>query len=503
MKDKLLHLLAFFAASSVFAEIQDRPNVVIIYADDLGYGDVSCNGSTTISTPHIDQLAADGIRFTDGHCSSATCTPSRFSMLTGRYAFRQQGTGVLSGDAGLIIDPNSMTLADLFQQAGYKTGVVGKWHLGLGEGSNDWNEEIRPGPLEIGFDYCFLMPATGDRVPCVYFENRKVVNLDPADPIQVSFREPFPGQPTGKSHPELLRVKWHHGHNATIIDGISRIGHMIGGKEALWKDQDIADVFVDKAKRFIEERGKDPFFLFFSMHDIHVPRVPHPRFEGLSGMGPRGDCIIQFDWCVGEIMKSLEAHGLKENTLVFFSSDNGPVLNDGYFDDAVEKLGNHKPAGVYRGGKYSKFEAGTRVPTILSWPARVEPGVSDALVSQIDLAASLAALLQQSVDENAFPDSVDTLAAFLGQSKYGRSTLVKQGRGLALRQGNWKYIPKSKGSKLNRNTNIELGNDSVDQLYDLSEDPGEQTNLADHFPEKVDEMEALLKMIVYGGSNDT
>ena len=343
-------LIAWLSVSAAVAA--EKPNVVLLYADDLGYGDVSCYGSKTISTPNIDRLAAEGLRFTDGHCSAATCTPSRFAMLTGEYAFRQKGTGILPGDAKLIIPPGRATLASVFQGAGYRTGVVGKWHLGLGEGGLDWNGAIKPGPLEIGFDHCFIMAATGDRVPCVYVQDHRVVGLDPTDPIQVSYQQPYPGEPTGKANPELLRMHPSHGHDMALINGISRIGYMKGGKSAIWKDEDMADTFTAAAVKFIGASKGGPFFLYFAAHDPHVPRVPHPRFTGKSGMGPRGDAILQFDDCVGAIMAELDRLGLKENTLVLLSSDNGPVVDDGYKDEAVEKLGSHKPAGPLRGGKY-------------------------------------------------------------------------------------------------------------------------------------------------------
>ena len=220
------------AGPAVRAAAQTRPNIVIIYADDLGYGDVSCYGATKIRTPNIDRLASQSLRFVNAHAPAATCTPSRYAMLTGEYAWRKKGTNILPGDAALIIEPGRTTLASIMKQAGYVTGVVGKWHLGLGSGNLDWNGEINPGPLEIGFDSCFLIPATGDRVPCVFVEDRRVVGLDPADPIQVSFREPIGNEPTGKEHPQLLTMHPSHGHDQTIVNGISRIGYMSDKKAA-------------------------------------------------------------------------------------------------------------------------------------------------------------------------------------------------------------------------------------------------------------------------------
>jgi arylsulfatase A-like enzyme len=491
----LLSLLTLIMSSAFAAEA--LPNIVLLYADDLGYGDVSCYGSKTISTPNMDRLAAEGLRFTDGHCAAATCTPSRFAMLTGEYAFRQKGTGILPGDAKLIIPPGRATMASILQKAGYRTGVVGKWHLGLGAGGLDWNGEITPGPVEIGFDHCFIMAATGDRVPCVFVENHRVVGLDPADPIQVSYKEPFAGEPTGKGNPELLRMRPSHGHDMALINGISRIGYMKGGKSALWKDEDMADTFTAAGVKFIEGSAKagKPFFLYFAAHDPHVPRVPHPRFVGKSGMGPRGDVILEFDANVGTLLDTLDRLGLKENTLVMLSSDNGPVVDDGYQDEAVEKLGTHRPAGPLRGGKYSLLEGGTRVPFLVRWPARVKPGVSEALVSQVDLLASFAALTGQAVPESA-RDSQDHLAALLGEDRVGRAELVEQGtQPLALRLGRWKFIPPMKGPARSQFTNNETGNAPGAQLYDLGADLGESQNVAETHVDRVRQMAGRLEKL--------
>jgi arylsulfatase A-like enzyme len=489
-------LTVLLAQATSNATPQNRPNVVLIYADDLGYGDVSAYGATRLKTPQIDRIAREGLRFTDAHSPAATCTPSRYAMLTGEYAWRKPGTGVLPGNAALIIEPGRPTLPGVFKGSGYATGVVGKWHLGLGPtGGPDWNGEIRPGPLDIGFDSAFIMAATGDRVPTVYVENRAVIGLDRSDPITVSYDKPIGNAPTGKANPNLLKVHPSHGHDQTIVNGISRIGYMTGGKAALWKDEDMADVFTNKAIGFIEQNRGKPFFLFFALHDPHVPRVPHPRFVGATGMGPRGDAIAQLDWSVGEILSTLDRLKLAGNTLVLFTSDNGPVVDDGYRDDAVEKLADHKPAGAFRGGKYSNFEAGTRVPFLVRWPGRVRPGVSDALVSQVDLMASFAALLETPLHDPRARDSENTLPALLGTSPNGRSVLVEQAGSQSLRQGLWKYIAPSKGPAINKNTNTELGNAPEAQLYDLASDPGERTNLATKQPERVRELAALLEGI--------
>ena len=281
-------LAALLFAPLAGAQPAARPNVVLIYTDDLGYGDTSAYGATTIKTPQIDRIAREGVRFTSGYATSATCTPSRFSMLTGKYAWRQQGTGVLPGNASLIIDPARTTLPSMLRAAGYHTGVVGKWHLGLGGPKGpDWNAAITPGPNDVGFAYSFIMAATGDRVPTVYVEDGRVVGLDPKDPIRVDYEKPIGDWPTGKASPELLTTQRpSHGHDQTIVNGVSRIGYMTGGKAALWRDQDMADTFTRKAVSYIEQHQREPFFLFFATHDPHVPRVPHERFVGKSGMGP-------------------------------------------------------------------------------------------------------------------------------------------------------------------------------------------------------------------------
>ncbi len=482
-------------AAAYTATPGQRPNIVLIYADDLGYGDVSCYGANKFRTPNIDRLASQGRRFTNAHAAAATCTPSRYALLTGEYAWRKKGTNVLPGDAALIIQPGRTTLPSMLRRAGYATGAVGKWHLGLGSGNLNWNEDIRPGALDIGFDYSFLIPATGDRVPCVFVENRRVVGLDPADPILVRYGTPVGTEPTGKDHPELLKMHPSHGHDQTIVNGISRIGYMSGGRSARWVDEEIADVLAAKAVAFVESHKNRPFFLYFATHDIHVPRVPHPRFTGKSGLGPRGDAIFQFDWCVGEVMNTLDRLKLAGNTLLLFTSDNGPVVDDGYQDQAVEKLDGHRPAGPLRGGKYSAFDAGTRVPFVARWPEKVRRGTSDALISQIDFFSSFATLTGETLSGTDAPDSFNVLPALLGASDSGRDHLVEQAGALSLIQGDWKYIEPHKGARINSESNIELGNDPQPQLYNLRDDLGEKENLASRYPAKVEEMASRLRQI--------
>ena len=462
------------------------PNIVVIYADDLGYGDTGAYGATAIKTPNIDALAAGGLRFTDAHASSATCTPSRFALLTGTYPWREENARILPGNAPLLIDTTQLTLPALLKGQGYQTGIVGKWHLGLGDGQVNWNLPISPGPNELGFDYSYILAATQDRVPTVYIKNGNVVGLDLDDPISVNYQENFPGESTALDHPEMLKLNWDHGHNNSIVNGIPRIGFMKGGQSARWVDEDMADTFLDEAKRYVTSNSDKPFFLYYALQQPHVPRTPHARFSGVTGLGPRGDAIAEADWCIGELIKTLKDAGLLENTLVILSSDNGPVLNDGYEDQAVELNGNHTPWGPLRGGKYSLFEAGTRVPFIVSWPGTVTPGVNHALVSQIDLMASLAKLVG---DDRPKTDSQDFLATFLGNSQLGRENLVLEAMGrMAFRKGNWIMIPPYEGPAIQENVKIELGNSQEYLLYNLDEDLGQTQNLALQAPQKLQEM---------------
>ena len=434
--------------------------------------------------------------FSNAYATSATCTPSRFGLLTGKYPWRNERARVLSGEAPALIRPGTPTLATMFRDNGYSTAVVGKWHLGLGDGNIDWNGHIAPGPNDIGFDYSYIMAATNDRVPTVYVENGKIVGLDPDDPIEVNYLENFDGEPTGKDNPELLRVHPSHGHNSSIVNGISRIGFMRGGKNAHWRDEDMADIFLGKALEFIKQNKEKPFFLFYALHQPHVPRVPNERFAGSSGLGPRGDVIVEADWCIGEMLDFLEDNGLRENTLLIFSSDNGPVLDDGYHDDAVKLIGDHTPSGILRGGKYSIFDAGTHLPFIVSWPGTVKPGKSEALVSQVDLMASLSALTET---VNQGPDSENVIEALLGRTKEGREYLVMEGSNgrVAVRTMDWAYIPPYEGPAMsNKWVNIELGYSSDPQLYRLSNDPSQEENVYTGNKEVADELAKYLDSLI-------
>ncbi len=481
------------------AQDKQQPNIVIIYADDVGYGDLSCYGGT-VPTPHCDSLARDGLLMKRAYAAAATSTPSRFALMTGLYPFRQKGTGVAAGNAGMVIRPERYTIADAAKSAGYRTGAIGKWHLGIGEtAKQNWNGSITPNLSDIGFDDTFIMAATGDRVPCVFIENDRVYNYDPTAPISVSYQKPFEGEPTGRKNPELLKLHPSHGHDQAIVNGISRIGYMKGGGKALWVDEDFADVIAQRAKKFIKENKDTPFFLFFGTHDIHVPRVPHPRFVGKTDMGPRGDAIVQFDFQVGEVLSALREAGVADNTIVILSSDNGPVLDDGYKEQAKERNGKHQSAGELRGGKYSSFEAGTRVPLLVRWPKHIKAGsTSTALFSQVDLLATLSTIMGAETPEGLQLDSQDAGAALLARDlEKGREHLAQLSMGgIGLVSGKWKYIPANGGAAYSKYTDIELGNARQDQLYDLSSDPGERNNLAPKNAQQLQKMKEIHRGIV-------
>ena len=360
--------------------MNEQRNVIIVYADDLGFGDLGCYGSHQIETPNLDRLCREGLKFTNAYATSAVCTPSRYSILTGRYPFRNSQAHILPGDAGRIIDPALDTMPRLFQRAGYHTGIVGKWHLGLSDGSCpiDWNQEINLTPIDLGFDESFIFPATADRVPCVYVEGRSVVNLDPEDPIEVSYESecPFDDIPTYHKNPELLEMESSNGHDMSIVGGIGRIGYMRGGRKAIWRDEDLAETFLGRALQFINESRKEdkPFFLYYAVHQPHVPRVPSARFCGATALGPRGDVIAELDWCVGQLMEELEKLNIRDNTMIIFSSDNGPVLDDGYVDGAFELNGTHRAAGPLRRGNWAYLSPSEGLPFIGS--VQIETGLS-------------------------------------------------------------------------------------------------------------------------------
>lgn len=476
-------LTALLAATTILAP--PRPNIVLILADDVGYGDLSCYGSTKTRTPNLDRIAKTGIRFTDAHSPATVCTPTRYSLLTGQYAFRRpQASNVINGAAPLTIDLSRQTLPKMLQSAGYRTGIVGKWHLGLGEPpQTDYSKPITAGPNQVGFEYSFILPATGDRVPCVYLENGRVVNDDPSDPILVSYRGKVGNDPTGKENPELLKIKPLVGHADTIVNGVSRIGFMSGGNKARWVDEDMASVFSKQAVSFINAAdGKQPFFLYLATHDVHAPLLPNKRFEGLNSCGLRGYALAELDWTVGTVLKALDQKGLSQNTIVIFTSDNGAVDNDGY-GDPRENMNGHTVNGPLRGTKYTLYEGGHRVPFLLSWPAVSPAGqTSRALVAHHDLMASLAGLLGQRLTGSDAPDSLDLSTAFFRGNSVGRGSLVlhrggQLGTPMGYRKGRWMILPDEQKNW---------------ELYDVEADLSQSHNLAADRPILVRQLAAEL-----------
>ncbi len=466
---------------------KEMPNVVFILADDIGYGDLGCYGATKVKTPNIDRLAESGVRFTDAHSPATVCTPTRYSLLSGEYSFRSKGgSGILSGVAPLAFGEDQSTWAKMAKGAGYRTAVVGKWHLGLGTGKTDYNGLITPGPKEVGFDESFIIPATGDRVPCVFVENGRVVGLDPRDPIEVNYQAKVGDDPTGKERPDLLKVTPVVGHAGTIVNGVSRIGFMSGGNSARWVDEDTADRITEKACDFVRTNKSRPFFLYFAPHDIHVPQLPHERFVGTSDSGIRGDTIAELDWSVGQIMKTLEETGAAKNTILVFTSDNGAVSEDGYADPR-ENLNGHKVNGLLRGTKYSLYEGGHRVPMIVSWPARTpKKRTSSALVCHIDFFASHARLLGTRLAQGEAPDSMSMVSALFDSGSKGRTSLVHHLGGfdspVAYRDGRYVLI-ETKDSH---------------ELYDLVKDPSQKSDVAKALPKVVERMKAALAKVKAG-----
>jgi len=493
---------ALLASVAPAADTNRLPNVILILADDLGYGDITCNGQGKIKTPNIDALASQGLRLTSGYAPASTCTPTRYAIMTGEYPWRKKGTGILPGDAPLIISPARVTLPRIFKNAGYTTAAVGKWHLGLGDGKPDFNRHVTRGINELGFDYSFNMAATGDRVPCVFMENGRVVNHDPKDAISVSYEHKVGDWPTGKENPELARMNGDRGHAGTMVNGIPRIGWMTGGKAALWNDQTLSDSFIAKAIGFIRQNKSKPFFLYYAAHEPHVPRDPNPRFVGKSTVGVRGDAILQFDDQVGRLMSALQQEGLEDNTLVILSSDNGPAVADGYDDGAktAETQAGHRANGNFRSGKYSYYEGGLRMPFIARWPGRIKAGsTTEEMVSLTDMVATAATLTGQKLTAQDAPDSFDMMPTLTAGAKSHEFLLFGNARAAAIREGKWKLIVEEPNDRGFNPPPDKPNPKGVPQLFDLEQDPGETINLAQQHPEIVEHLRARLAVASQAG----
>lgn len=499
----------FFGCGQLYAAGQGgdetKPNVVIIYADDLGFGDLGCYGATMVKTPNIDKLASQGRMFTDMHVASSVCTPSRYALLTGQYPFRVGSYGPVFDQQDLLIDPDRLTVADVMKKSGYATAVIGKWHLGFGEGKPDWNGELKPGPLELGFDYYFGMPTVNSHPPFVYVENHRVVGLEPDDPIVY-------GKPA----------------ETRVFDEKMNIEKMGGAKAAhqIYDDELVGTTLTNKAVDWIKSNKDKPFFLYFATTNIHHPFTPHPRFKGTSKAGRYGDFIHELDWIVGEVMNTLEQENLAENTLLIFTSDNGGMMNRGG-QDAV--AAGHRLNGKLLGFKFDAWEGGHRVPMIVRWPGKVKARTkSDQLVSNIDFLHSLASLVGYELQPGDAPDSYDLLPVLLGSTKKElRDHLVLaafQKSHLSLRKGDWMFIGAQAGGGFTmKNPGDhgfggppalkfagEVNSDVVDgklkpdappqQLYNLEKDLYQAVNVIRESPDVAREMKDMLDRIVNGES---
>ncbi len=465
--NSLVLSVATLVVSGVAAAENNRPNVVIIVADDIGYGDMGCYGAKLIKTPNVDRLAERGVRFSNAYSPASTSSPTRYSLLTGEYAWRK-GVGILAGDAPLSIDTERNTLPKQMKSMGYKTAIVGKWHLGLGteESPIDYNRKVKQGGMkDVGFDYSFIYPATNDRVPTIFMECDKSVGLDRRDPIEVSYKGKVGDDPTGKENPNLLRlVNLSKYHSGTIVNGVSRIGWMSGGYEARWRDEELTETLLDKAVAFIDRNANKPLFLYFATHTAHEPRVAGNRFHGVSKAGLYGDVIEEFDYSVGEIVASLERNGILDNTLIIVTSDNGPMVKEGYLDGAAEGIGSHDPFAGLSGAKYSLLEGGTRVPFVAAWGSGIKsPFVQSQRFCYIDLLATISHITNS---EGDFHDSRDASELFFdaNAATYRPYILTQNNPGnITLRRGDWKYIPSVKRQRA--------------ALYNLVDDPRERENL--------------------------
>ncbi len=485
-------------------QIKAKPNVIIILADDVGYGDIGAYGATKVKTPNIDQLARQGVSFMDAHAASAVCSPSRYGLLTGEYPARENFWLPVFAKDSLMIETSQMTLARLMKDKGYATAVIGKWHLGFGNKRPvDWNKPLKPGPLEVGFDYYFGVPVLNSHPPFVYVENHSVVGAVSDDPmvygeipITREFDEKFIGTLPGE-----------------LSVGGAKAAH------ALYEDREIGTTLKNKAIEWITNHKDSPFFLYFTPTNIHHPFTPAPQFIGTSEAGPYGDSIHELDWMVGEIMATLEQEGLADNTLIIFTSDNGGMFNRG--GQTAWEAG-HKLNGDLLGMKFGAWEGGHRVPLIVRWPGQAPAGEHSAeLLSHVDMLATIAEIIEHPLEKGEGPDSYNMLPTFKGISaKPIRDHLVvspARKSHLAIRQGKWVYIGAQGEGGFGEtrvgqhgfggaaaleftgqiNSDVEDGkikeNAPLAQLYDLEKDPYQTENVHDKFPDVAKEMKALLK----------
>jgi len=486
--------ISSFASDCGSLTAADKPNIIVILADDLGYGDVSCNNpDSKIATPNIDRLAVEGMRFTDGHTSSGVCTPTRYSLMTGRYHWRTRlQQGVLGGFSLPLISEGRVTLASFLREQGYHTSCIGKWHLGMewplkggavaddaGDFGKpfadisrvDYTSPIKNGPLDRGFDSYYGISASLDMFPFVWIKDRLPTEVASAEKTFLR---------TGPAGPVFEAVDVQPG----ITD---RLVATINERAAAAKD------------------GK-PFFAYVPLASPHTPILPTPEFQGKSGINAYADFVLQVDADMGRILAALEAKGMAENTLVILTSDNGcsPQAN-------IPELlaAGHNPSHIYRGHKADAFEGGHRVPFLARWPAKVKPGsVADQLVGQIDFLATFADLLGQKLPETAAEDSVSFLPVLLGEEGSSlRNSIVSQSinGSFAIRDGQWKLLlcPGSGGWSAPRPGKDDTSNLPGFQLYDLAADPGEKNNLVAAHPDRVAKMKSAMEEAIARGRTTT
>ena len=483
-------LITSFFCFSIFCRAEDRPNIVILYADDMGVADVSYgNPKAKIQTPHLDKLASQGMTFTDGHSSSGICTPSRFALLTGQHHWRRFH-GIVGAFGGTVFEPDDFTIAKMFKQKGYSTGCFGKWHLGWDfdairkpgtkkgdprADSYDWTKRFPNGPLDQGFDYYFG-DGTINFPPYCWIEGDRFVTI--------------PTKPVIKSTP-------------LAGGGSFRKGPMA----ETWNPYDLLPTITEKTVEWISKQKKDqPFFAYLAFNSPHYPIVPNQEYHGKSKAGFYGDFVIETDAMVGKVMQALIKHGFSDNTLVVFSADNGPETH------AFERLEEFDQwsSGKYRGVKRDIYEGGHRVPFIVRWPGKITPkSISNEVVSQVDLAATFAKIIDYPLREKEAIDSYNLLPV-LESKKYSKPLRVAtvqntSPKKFALRQGDWVLIDAPTGAaKKEKKDYLDYfglepyGTGHSGLLFNLKNDPRQSKNLYNKYSDRAKRMKALLQEYLDG-----